>query len=125
MSLPFADIRNYWSEVRLGLEAIRRRCPNVRWIPEDVYAECVKGQALFCYENGNWIVLTEGQDPYSRARICYVWLAYGVGVNAMQERLDTFAAENGFDELRLYSPRKGWDKVPGWEYMETIYRREL
>lgn len=123
MSLPFVNIRTVWPLVRNGLEVIKRRCPEVRWIPEDIYAACLNGEAALCFENGNFIVLKEFEDTHSMAKVLWVWIAFGTGINAMQDRLDEYAAEQGFDEIRITSSRKGWAKVDGWEYMESTYRR--
>lgn len=124
-SLPFTNIREVWPDVKRGLEVIQRRCPEVRWRPEDVYAACVNGDAALCFEDGNFIVLKDYNDPLSLARVLWVWIAYGTGINAMQPRLDAYAADQGYDELRLTSSRKGWSQVDGWEFMEATYRKEL
>lgn len=125
MSLPFTNIRKVWPNIKRGLEVIQRRCPEVRWRPEDIYAACVNGEAALCFEDGNFIVLKEYNDPHSLAKVLWVWIAYGTGINAMQERLDEYAIEQGYDEIRLTSSRKGWADVGGWEYMESTYRRVL
>jgi hypothetical protein len=125
MSLPFTNIREVWPSVKRGLEVIQRRCPEVRWRPEDIYAACVNGDAILCFEDENFIVLKEFIDPFSLARVLWVWVAYGTGINAMQERLDEYAREQGYDEIRLTSSRKGWASVKGWEFIEATYRREL
>lgn len=124
-SLPFRNIREVWPDVKRGLEVIRRRCPEVRWQPEDIYAACVNGDAALCFEDGNFAVLKEFTDPYSLARVLGIWVAFGVGINAMRGRVESYARENEYDELRLTSSRKGWSNVEGWEFMEATYRKEL
>lgn len=123
--LPFEDIRRVWPEVRLGLEKVQEKCPEVRWRCEDVYAACVNEDAVLCYEEGNFIILKDYIDAYSAAKVLYVWIAYGEGINAMQPRLDAFARANDYQELRLTSSRPGWHNVTGWRFMESTFRKEL
>lgn len=123
--LPFINIREVWPDVKRGLEVIQRRCPEVRWRPEDIYAACVNGDAVLAYEDGNFAVLKDYVDPYSLSRVLWVWVGFGVGLNAMRVRVERYAKEQGYDEIRLTSSRKGWSQIDGWEFMEATYRKEL
>ena len=124
-SLPFTNIREVWPAVRAGLENLKQKCPGVRWLPEDVYAECVNGSASLCYENGRFIILKFYEDELTGAKVIWVWIAYGEGINGEQERLDAYAKTHGYNELRLTSSRPGWARTEGWEFMEATYRRKL
>lgn len=119
------DIRTVWSELKPELEQLKKWGPYSRWIPEDVYADCRHGAALLFYEAPNFIVVKDEVEAISGRRILWVWLAKGRGVIEMQPRLDAFARNQGYDEIRFTSPRRGWERTPGWQMIETTYRREL
>lgn len=123
--LHFENIRRVWPEVRLGLMALRAKCPHLRWNFEDVYAECVNGNAQLCYEDGRFIILKSYIDELTLAKVLWVWIAYGKGILDEQPRLDAYARAEGYDEIRLTSPRPGWGGVDGWQFMDATYSRKL
>ena len=117
------DVREVWPEVRPLLEDVRRFGPHSRMTPEEVYAACRYNTAVMFFEPPNLLVLRDEYDPVNRLNILWVWVAHGKGILQMMERLDAYASERGYDEIRQTSPRRGWDRTPGWEPVETTYRR--
>lgn len=123
--LAFTNIREVWPTVRAGLEDMRVRFPDIRWIPEDVYAECVNGNASLWIDNGNFLVLKSYVDELTLSRVLYVWIAYGKDLICQQSRLDAYAKEQGYNEIRLTSPRQGWAGIEGWQFIDATYSRKL
>lgn len=123
--LHFENIRKVWFDVRMGLMTLRAKCPNLRWNIEDVYAECVNGSALLWYEEGRFIILKSYIDELTLAKVLWVWIAYGKGLLEEQARLDAYARAEGYDEIRLTSPRTGWSDIGGWQFMDATYSRKL
>lgn len=123
--LTFINIREVWPIVRAGLEDIRNRFPTTRWVPEDIYADCVNGNASLWFEDGSFLVLKSYIDELTLNRVLYVWIAYGKDLLSRQEQLDAHARAEGFDEIRLTSPRQGWAGVEGWRFMDATYSRKL
>ena len=117
------DVRAVWAQVRPLLEDVRRRGPHTRMTPEEVYAACRYNYAVMFFEPPNLLVLRDEFDAVNQHNILWVWVAHGKGTLAMMPRLDAYALEHGYDEIRMTSPRPGWERTPGWEPIETTYRR--
>jgi hypothetical protein len=123
--IHFENIRKVWFDVRLGLLSLKAKCPNLRWNIEDVYAECVNGTALLWHEDGRFVIFKSYVDELTLAKVLWVWVACGKGLLEQQARLDDFAREEGYDEIRLTSPRLGWTGIEGWQFMDATYSRKL
>ena len=71
-----ADIRSCWDQVREGIEFILSEDPNLTFIPEDVYSECVNGRAQLFTSPIGFLVLTTETDPFTSDKTLLIWIAY-------------------------------------------------
>ncbi len=71
-----ADIRQCWGEIRKGIESIIDADPNLTFIPEDVYSECVNGRAQLFTSPIGFLVLTTEVDPFTSDKTLLIWIAY-------------------------------------------------
>lgn len=81
-----ADIRPRWLDVRSGINEILASDPQT-WTAEDVYDECLSGDALYIESPNGFVVALVKVDPFSRERTLYIWLAYAWnrGMNLVTE----------------------------------------
>lgn len=127
MELELTDIRKAWDTVRLGLEHVRRKA-SPEWLPEDIYAACVTGQAFLYSADCGFIVVQPQTNKITSEPELLVWVAYSNmpdSVSTFQGAVDNVARDNGFKRLVMWSNRPGWEKVPGWVPKNVIYEREL
>jgi hypothetical protein len=72
-----SDIRQYWDEVRPGLEAIKTNMAKAcSWRPEDIYAACVNGDAVLYRTEDGFAVCTLEPDQYTGTSDLLIWIAY-------------------------------------------------
>ena len=81
MSTPVVgNIRWEWDWVRVGVQEILDKQPQLTFRPEDVYAECVTGAAtLFIDEHKNFAVTTIEVDKFTNENTFLIWLAWCSG----------------------------------------------
>lgn len=110
MIVETKDIKAYWGFVRPGLEEILRKSPE-DWIPEDIYAHCLNGNAIlwmFMADEplGFWVLIPRGDTVH-------VWCAYtpyhvlDAGMQAFEESVK----KAGMKKVTFESNRRGWDKI--------------
>lgn len=122
--ITISPIRDVWLRIRPALEALSAH-PDVTWRPEDVYAACLYGDASLWCEGDSFAVLRCVVDEFSGRRILWVWVACGDGLNDQLPRLDAYARERGYAEIRMSSSRPGWHRMPGWSHVESSFKREV
>jgi hypothetical protein len=72
-----SDIRQCWDEVRPGLEQIKADMAKAcTWRLEDVYAECVKGDAVLYRTEDGFAVCTLETDRFTGTSDLLIWIAY-------------------------------------------------
>ena len=71
-----ADIRQCWSQVKIGIESIIADDPNLTFRPEDVYSECVNGRAELFISPIGFLILSTEIDPFTDNRTLLIWIAY-------------------------------------------------
>jgi hypothetical protein len=71
-----ANIRECWGEVKEGLESILKEIPQLSFLPEDVYSECVNGRAHLFTSPIGFVILTTEIDQFTGEKTLLIWLAY-------------------------------------------------
>lgn len=127
------DVRENWGQIKPCLEEILKQNPNLTFLPEDVYSECVNDRAFLFSSPVGFIVFTIETDRYTKDKTLYMWIAYTYtkGANqwvAHKDWLNTVAkhfdckyieAQSNVDELEPYAIKHGWT-------LDTrIYRRQV
>ena len=70
------DIRAEWARIKPGIEKILADTPQLTFLPEDVYSECVNDRATLLTSPAGFVILTTESDPFTKDRTLLIWLAY-------------------------------------------------
>lgn len=128
-----ADIRLEWDNVRPGIEDILAGSPQLTFLPEDVYSECVNGRATLLTSPIGFLVLTTQIDTFTNDKTLLIWLAYTYvkGTNNWLDHVEWFEniARNlgcRFIEARSAVPKmEAYALRNGWSLDTRIYTREV
>ena len=127
-----SDIRDHWPWVKDGIQEILNDQTNLTFIPEDVYAACVNGQAHLWIASGGFVVTTGLTDEFTGQRTLLVWLAWAEekGNDCVVKHFSFFceqAKEAGYVEIEVRTPKpfaQRWLDM-GWELNHSVYTRRL
>lgn len=113
MSLNYVDIREVWDTVKVGLEHVSKDT-SADWRLEDVYAECVRGEAHIMMDTARtttgFIILQSVRIPFQQAAKLLIWIAYDPIENSLAtycKELETLARSTGHKQIEFLSPHKG------------------
>ena len=128
-----ADIRLEWDNVRPGIEEILSDTPQLTFLPEDVYSECVNGRATLLVSPTGFLVLTTEIDTFTDDKTLLIWLAYTYirGPNSWLDHAEWFenVARNlgcKFIEARSAVPKmEAYARRNGWALDTRVYIREV
>ena len=75
------------------------------------------------YPDG-FAVLTPSADPFSGERYLLIWIAYANGGDGADGEAYVFALAKraGFKKVRMYSPRRGFERC-GWSIVNIEYEK--
>mgnify|MGYP003135430441 FL=1 len=106
------DIKSVWGFVKPNLYTILEKSPE-NWIPEDIYAAIVTGQAILC-------ISTSKTEPngFVVGRIIdidtlHIWVGYANTMLREQEQwklIEQIAKEQNCKRISFETWRKGWSK---------------
>jgi hypothetical protein len=128
-----SDIRLHWSRIKPGIEQILEENPQLTYLPEDVYSECVNGRATLFTSPIGFLVLTTEVDQFTGAKTLLIWIAYtyNQGKHNWLDHADwfdnlaqhlgyrTIEARSAVSEMEEYALNNGWS-------LDTIvYTREV
>ena len=127
------DIRSTWNKVRPGIENILADNPDLTYIPEDVYSECVNERAFLYTSSVGFLILTLEVDRFTKDKTLLLWIAYtyekgGHEWLAHDEWFNDLAKEAGckYLEARSRVPEmETYTKKIGWELDTRIYRKDI
>jgi len=128
-----ADIRVEWERVKPGIEKILVDTPQLTFLPEDVYSECVNGRATLLTSSIGFLVLTTQIDTFTNDKTLLIWLAYTyiTGTNNWLDHVEWFEGvarglECKFIEARSAVPKmEAYALRNGWSLDTRIYTREV
>jgi len=127
------EIRREWYWVKKGIEEILAEQPQLTFRPEDVYAECVNGNALLWVTYEGFVITTSRKDTFSGDETFLFWIAWAKqrGRNCVIKHLPFFenkAREAGFKYVELRTPIKELEEYflkQDWMKDTVIYTRGL
>jgi len=128
----FGDIREDWDRVRFGIGDLLQRHPHLTFRPEDVYATCVAGRAVYWKAEGGFVISTVEIDTFTEEKTFLIWLAYAWerGNDNVAKHIEFFkrvTREAGIKylEVRTNITAMGTRLVKtGWQLDHMIYRIE-
>jgi hypothetical protein len=128
-----ADIRMEWDNVRPGIEEILSDTPQLTFLPEDVYSECVNDRATLLTSPAGFVILTIESDPFTRDRTLLIWLAYMYvrSTNSWLDHMEWFEGvarglQCKFIEMRSAVPKmEAYASRNGWSLDTKVYTREV
>ena len=134
MSLDFVDIREVWDTVKVGLEYVSEDT-SADWRLEDVYAECVRGEAHILMDTARtttgFIILQSVRIPFQQAAKLLIWIAYDPVENSLAtycEELETLARNTGHKQIEFLSPHEGlWSlaQASGYHLNWAVMNKKL
>ena len=126
-----ADIRKEWDWVKVGVKEILIDQPQLTYRPEDVYAECVSGNATLFVLGKNFAVTTVYLDKYTDDKIFLGWLTWGKNIQNAHRYVHFFekvARDCGcvYMEGRTSIDRLGEYYLENdWKLETRVFRRKL
>ena len=129
----FADIRQEWDWVKVGIEEIIAQQPQLTFRAEDVYADCVAEKAVLWVAPEGFVITSTEVDRYNGLKSMLVWLAWAkeLGNNCVVKYWSFFAdvaKEAGYDRLMVKTPVQKLEPYlvnQGWAKDTVIYTRDL
>ena len=127
-----ADIRDHWHWVRDGIQEILEDQKQLTFIPEDVYAACVNGEAQLWVASEGFVITTGLKDEYARTSTLLIWIAWAEerGKDGVLKYMTFFseeASKAGYIELEVRTPKpftQRWLDA-GWELNHSVYTRRV
>jgi len=127
------DIRSTWNIVKPGIKQILKNNPNLTFIPEDVYSECVNERAFLFTSKKGFLVVTIEIDRYTKDKTLYMWLAYTYDIGghqwiAHEEWMESVAKELDCKFIEAQSNVPGFESYAvanGWSLDTRVYRRKV
>jgi hypothetical protein len=126
-----ADIRKEWDWVKTGVGEILLAQPQLTYRAEDVYAECMSGNATLFILGKNFAVTTMYLDKFTDSKIFLVWLAWGRNMQNAHKLVTFFeqvARDSGcaYIESMTSIDRLGeYHLENGWRLDTRVFRRDL
>ena len=127
-----ADVRKEWDWVKTGVDEILLEQPQLTYRAEDVYAECISGNATLFTLGKNFAVTTMYLDKFTDNKIFLMWLTWRKNIqNASVTFMDFFeqvARDSGCVCIEGMTPidRLGeYYLETGWRLDTRVFRRDL
>lgn len=128
-----ANIREEWFWVEEGIKEILNEQPQLTFRAEDVYAQCVNGDALLWVAPEGFVVSSDVRDEFTGKPTFVLWIAWAKekGANCAVKYYDFFAknaAEAGYEAIETRTPILQIEKylmASGWRKETAIFTRDL
>ena len=128
-----ADIRHEWTWVREGIEEVLLEQPQLTFRPEDIYAQCVNGEALLWVAPEGFVISSGLKDEFNDKSTFLLWIAWARkrGQSCAVKYYDFLAdnaAKAGYEkiETRTAVPQvEQYLAAEGWRKEAVIFTREL
>lgn len=121
------ELKNYWPELRYGLEEVLCKTPSAAWIPEDVYsavqakkAICVMGMKDEEIE-GFFVGYPQTDGTF------FVWAVWSAGnLGEGVKHLIDFVKQTKCVRIKFQTDRKGWNRVAQkYGFQPDVWRLEI
>ncbi len=128
---PITDLHKHWPWIRNGLLHCIDKTGE-RWLPEDVYLAIKAGTsfvfALETHKDVGFVVLQQHNDPDGACLFIWaLWTEPGAArerEQAVYAALDEQRRKIGAKRLRMWSPRRAWEREGFWTQVSAIYEHE-
>lgn len=120
------QLKNYWPEIKYGLEEVLRKTPSANWIVEDVYAAILYKRAVcvvgMVNEDLQGFFVARPQDNG-----LFVWAVYSEGsLDEGVMHLINYAKAINCKHISFQTDRKGWNKVAKkYGFQPNVWRMEI
>ena len=122
-----ANIREEWDSIKPALEKMRDKC-GYQWRPEDIYADCVSGNAFLYTCNHGFVVFNLVFNEFTCTKELNIWIAHGVHhdsvITVYKDEIKAIAKEAQCEVVTFHTTRKGFDKLSehyGWTLRDICY----
>jgi hypothetical protein len=129
----YASIRDHWDWAKMGLEEIVAENPRLTYMPEDVYASCINGQAHFWMAPEGFVITSTEVDGFTGNRTFYIWIAWAKerGQSCVIKYYPFFeqvAKDAGYKKIEVRTAVSALEPYlisEGWTKETVVYTREL
>jgi hypothetical protein len=130
------DIRLVWNAIRPGIESIHAGMPWVDWIPEDLYAACILGEAAVIVKPDTdpgeaFMIVRMDTNNRSGEKTLFIWIAWcpeEEGAASIYQDLDILGQNNGCSAIEFITGQKKLvDFAQQFGFKKVMYevRKEL
>lgn len=128
-----ADIRDEWDWIRPALEELREQIPSLTYRPEDVYAECLYGNALLHVAPEGFSISRVCTDEFTKERTLHFWICWakklgGGNVINYLPFFENVAKQLECTSLEVWTPVKELEAYlisSGWSLDTKVYTRQV
>jgi hypothetical protein len=129
----YASIRDYWDWAKTGLEEILAENAQLTFIPEDVFASCVSGQAHFWVAPEGFVITSREVDEFTNDQTFLFWLAWAEerGQSCVIKYYSFFeqvARDAGYKKIEVRTAVNALEPyllTEGWTKETVVYTRKL
>jgi hypothetical protein len=108
------DIRLVWNAIRPGIESIHAGMPWVDWIPEDLYAACILGEAAVIIKPDTnpgdaFMIVRMDTNNRSGEKTLFIWIAWSPdeeGAASIYRDLEILGQNNGCAAIEFITGQK-------------------
>jgi hypothetical protein len=105
------ELKNYWRDIKPGLEKVLLNTPTASWIPEDVYS-AIQNRKAICVLGIEEEEVVGFFVGYPQANSFFAWAVWSQGdLSEGINHLLWYAKEVGCRKVIFQSDRKGWARV--------------
>lgn len=127
------DIRTCWEMVREGVSFILEEDPQLTFLAEDIYSECVNNRAMLFTSSIGFVVLTVEIDQFTQNKSLLVWIAYTFekGKHNWMDHAEWFEKTATTCECKFIEARSSVSQLEtyflhtGWDLNTKVFIREV
>ena len=127
--LQLQDIRLVWESIKPAIVELKEKW-QFDWRPEDVYAQCLIGQA-FCYtgtDEVGFLIVKPMENQYTLAKELFVWICYSEAKDAINDYYADYCAiakDIHATTIVFESAREGFKRVAKANHWKTMTTYKL
>lgn len=121
------ELKNYWPEIKNGLEKVLQKTQSASWIPEEIFSAVYYQKAICVIGLSNEDIAWGFVGYTTQDRIFFVWAAWS-HINTSQgfQALDNLAKRLNCTKIKFETDRLGWEKLaPSKGFRPCAWIKEL
>ncbi len=123
--MHLADIDQHWAAIEKGLLCVQKKT-DADWQPEYYRTACREKRAFLFMAKEGFVILSP--IATSKGVVLSIEIAYGLGMGLIDRyspHIEQFARDIGATRIQFNSPRRGFERLPGWTVSTVTYQRSI